>query len=353
MEQNKIPLGLTFDDVLLEPRLGRVARSEVKLETYVTKKLKLNLPLLSAAMDTVSDDSMAIVLGKLGGLSVLHRNCTIEEQVAMVKKVKRQKLLAAAAVGSSDLNRARALNAAGCDIIVVDHAHAHVAGVISGARKIKKLIRGQLMVGNIATYDAAAAFVDFADALKVGVGPGSICTTRIVAGCGVPQLSAIMDVVKVARRKSVPVIADGGIKYSGDAVKALCAGASAVMLGSLFAGTKEAPGKLVKKDGQLFKEYRGMGSLGAMRSGKSSDRYFQKDEKRLVPEGVEALTPYKGPMAEIVEQLAGGIRSGMGYIGAATIAEMPKRARFIQITSAGLKESHPHSVFINKKAPNY
>jgi IMP dehydrogenase len=271
----------------------------------------------------------------------------------MVKAVKRHKLLAAAAVGATDFDRATALNAAGCDIIVVDHAHAHVDGVIAGAKKIKKLIHGQLIVGNIATAEAAAAFVNFADALKVGIGPGSICTTRIVSGCGVPQLSAIMNVVKVARKKNVPVIADGGIKYSGDAVKALAAGASTVMLGSLFAGAKEAPGRLVRKNGQWFKEYRGMGSLGAMQTGRSADRYFQKGSKTIIPEGIEALTPYKGPVKHIVEQLVGGIRSGMGYLGAATIAEIPKAARFIQITNSGLAESHPHSVSINKQAPNY
>jgi len=359
MDQNKIPLDLTFDDVLLEPRLSHVLRGQVSLETKVTKKLKIDLPLLSAAMDTVSEESLAIALGRLGGVAVLHRNCAIEKQVSMVKSVKRHKFITAAAVGSSDFARVKALNAAGCDIIIVDHAHAHVAGVIRDAKKIKKLIRGQLVVGNIATKEAAAAFVSFADALKVGVGPGSICTTRIVAGVGVPQLTAILEVVKIAAKKNVPVIADGGIKYSGDAVKALAAGASSVMLGSMFAGSKEAPGRLVKKDGQLFKEYRGMGSLGAMKSGKSSDRYFQNPDSRekksggLVPEGVEALTPYKGPIADIVEQLSGGIRSGMGYIGAASIADMPKQARFIQITAAGLKESHPHSVFISKKAPNY
>lgn len=361
---NIIPFGFTFDDFLLEPGFARVRRNEIRLDTRVTKKLKLNLPLLSAAMDTVSDDSMALVLGKLGGLAVLHRNCEIGKQAAMVKKVKTQKLLAAASVGSADLARVKALDAAGCDIIVIDHAHAHVAGVIRDARKIKKSIRGQLMVGNIATSAAAAAFVNFADALKVGVGPGSICTTRVVAGVGVPQLTAILNVVKIARKKNVPVIADGGIKYSGDAVKALAAGASTVMLGSMFAGTKEAPGRLVKKNGKLFKEYRGMGSIGAMSLGRASDRYFQNppaispltrgsNRGGWVPEGVEALTPYTGPVADIVFQLAGGIRSGMAYIGAASIAEMPKRARFIQITAAGLKESHPHSVFINKKAPNY
>lgn len=353
MTESNFPFALTFDDVLLLPRKSEVLRAQTDTQTFVAKKLKIKIPVISAAMDTVTEALLAITLGRLGGLGVLHRNCTIQQQVAMVKQVKRQKLPVAAAVGAGDQERALALDRAGIDAIVIDHAHAHVRPIIASAKKIKKLISAQLIVGNIATIEAARDFVSFADALKVGVGPGSICTTRVVAGVGVPQLSAILEVVKVARAKGVPVIADGGIRYSGDAVKALAAGAAAVMLGSLFAGTKEAPGKVVKKNGELFKEYRGMGSLGALQSNRSADRYFQKNAREYVPEGIEALTKFKGPLKNTVEQLVGGIRSGMAYIGAATIAAMIRQARFVRVTNAGLSESHPHSVLINKKAPNY
>ncbi|MBI4050571.1 MAG: IMP dehydrogenase [Candidatus Doudnabacteria bacterium] len=353
MDSKIISLGLTFDDVLLEPRESDIARSEAELETNLTRKIKIQIPVVSAAMDTVSESQMAIALGKLGGISILHRNCSIEEQVKMLKKVKKAGVLAGAAIGGTDLERAKALDKAGADIIVIDTAHAHVKAIIQAVLKIKKSIKAQLVVGNIATREAARAFAPFADALKVGIGPGSICTTRVVAGVGVPQLTAIIDVVSVAKKYKVPVIADGGIKYSGDAVKALAAGASSVMLGSMLSGTKEAPGKIVKVKGELYKEYRGMGSLGVMRLNVSTDRYFQKGAKTFVPEGVEALVKYKGPLKEVIEQITGGLRSGMGYLGARTIADIPKRAKFIRITNAGLRESHPHSVFINKKAPNY
>ncbi|OGG47539.1 hypothetical protein A2671_02140 [Candidatus Kaiserbacteria bacterium RIFCSPHIGHO2_01_FULL_49_13] len=349
----KIRLGLTFDDVLLEPRESGVVRSGASIETKLTKKITLAIPILSAAMDTVSEDAMAVSLGRLGGMAVMHRNCSVGVQVAMVKKAKKAGVLVGAAVGSYDLERARALDKAGVDAIVVDTAHGHSLQVIKGAKLIKKSVRAELIVGNIATKEAAAELAKFADAIKVGVGPGSICTTRIVAGVGVPQLTAIMDVAAVARKKNIPVIADGGIKYSGDAVKALAAGASAVMLGSMLAGTKESPGKVITIDGKKYKSYRGMGSFAVMSGGKSSDRYFQKGAKNFVPEGIEAVTPHKGELKDVIFQITGGIQSGMGYIGSATIAEMPKRARFIQITGAGLKESHPHSINIIKKSPNY
>lgn len=369
MDESKIPLGLTFDDVLLEPRESSVLRSEAVLETNLTKKIKIQIPILAAAMDTVSGAEMAIALGRFGGIAILHRNCTIQKQVAMVKKVKRAsprsepvgsttgakkaRVLVGAAVGAVDPERAYALDRAGADVIVVDTAHAHVKSIIKSAREIKRRIKARLIVGNIATREATQALVSFADALKVGIGPGSICTTRIVAGVGVPQLTAIMNVAAVAAKRKIPVIADGGIRYSGDVVKALAAGASSVMLGSMLAGTKEAPGKLVNIKGEFFKTYRGMGSLGAMISGQSSDRYFQKGNRRYVPEGIEGLTEYKGPLADVVGQIAGGLRSGMGYLGAKTIADIAKRARFIRITNAGLRESHPHDIMITKKAPNY
>ncbi len=352
-QKSRITLGLTFDDVLLEPRESDVSRSTIKLQTFLTKKISLQIPILAAAMDTVSEANMAIAIGKLGGMAVIHRNCSVEQQVAIVKAAKKQKVLVGAAVGPGDIERAVALDRAGADAIVVDTAHAHNLRAIQGAKDIKRKIKAQLIVGNIATKEAAQALVKFADAIKVGVGPGSICTTRVVAGIGVPQLTAILEVAKIARAHGVPVIADGGIKYSGDAVKALAAGASTVMLGSMLAGTKESPGKVISINGKKYKAYRGMGSMAVMRGGKSSDRYFQKNAKNYVPEGVEAVVAYKGPLADVIEQIAGGIKSGMGYIGAPTIAAMPKQARFIQITQAGFIESHPHSVNITKQAPNY
>jgi IMP dehydrogenase len=350
----QIPLKLTFDDVLLEPRKSPVTRSGAELKTRLTKKIQLDIPVLAAAMDTVSELEMAIALGKLGGMAILHRSCSVEKQVEWVKRAKKAGVKVGAATGAADSERAKALAAAGADVIVVDTAHAHNMYAIEGVKKIRRAIpKIQLIVGNIATAEAARDLAPYADALKVGIGPGSICTTRVVAGIGVPQLSAIMDVVAIAAKKNIPVIADGGIKYSGDVVKALAAGASSVMLGSMLAGTDEAPGKLIKKHGQKFKSYRGMGSLAVMEQNKSADRYFQKSAKKIIPEGVEALTPYKGPVAAIIDQITGGLQSGMGYIGARTIAEMPKQARFVQITAAGLKESHPHSISISKKAPNY
>lgn len=368
MAAKKIREGLTFDDVLLEPRASAVIRSEVSLETKLTKKITIRLPIVAAAMDTVSELSMALSLARLGGVAVLHRNCSVEQQVAWVKRIKKakpgtearsasstgkKKLLAAAAVGPGDLERALKLDKAGADVIVVDTAHAHNLHALASAREIKRKIKAQLVVGNVATQEAAAEICKFADAIKVGIGPGSICTTRIVAGIGVPQLTAIMDVVAVAAKKGVPVIADGGMRYSGDVVKALAAGASSTMLGSMLAGTYEAPGRIIKMNNALYKSYRGMGSLGVMESGRSADRYFQKNAKEYVPEGIEGVTKYKGRLTDVINQIAGGLKSGMGYIGAGTIPEMWKQARFIRITGAGLRESHPHNVTITRKAPNY
>ncbi|PIR96771.1 MAG: guanosine monophosphate reductase [Candidatus Doudnabacteria bacterium CG10_big_fil_rev_8_21_14_0_10_41_10] len=353
MANQKIPLGLTFDDVLLEPRSSRVHPKMAKLETKLTKKIKLQIPIISAAMDTVTETEMAIVLGKMGGLGVLHRNCSIDEEVKMVKAAKKEKVMVGAAVGPHDFERAKALDRAGADVIFVDCAHGYNLNVVRDAKKIKKNIKKPLVVGNIASTNAAKELVKFADAIKVGVGPGSICTTRVVSGVGVPQLTAIMNVVDVAKKKGVPVIADGGTKYSGDIVKALAAGASVIMLGSMLAGTKESPGEVIKIDGELVKVFRGMGSVGAMKKGMSSDRYFQENNKKYVPEGVEGLVKYKGHLEDVLFQIIGGVRAGMGYIGAATITDIPKRTKFIQITNAGLKESHPHSVKKDKEAPNY
>lgn len=353
MTHDRFPLGLTFDDVLLEPGKTAVSRGQVDVRTTIARNFVLDIPILSAAMDTVTEVAMAVALGKLGGLGVLHRNCSPAEAVRLVRLVKQSGVRVGAAVGPHDIERARALDKAGADILFVDCAHAHNVRVIRDARKIKKLVKKPLVVGNIATRAAAQEIAQFADALKVGIGPGAICTTRVVAGVGVPQLTAILEVVAVAKKRNIPVIADGGIKYSGDIVKALAAGAAAVMLGSLLAGTKEAPGTLKKWHGQSVKIYRGMGSLGAMSKGQSSDRYFQKGALKYVPEGVEGVIPYKGLLKDVIWQLVGGLRSGMGYIGSRTVAAMPRHARFIRITSAGLIESHPHTMTITKKAPNY
>ena len=334
---------LTFDDVLLEPRKTAVNRRDASLETRLTKQARLAIPLLSAASDTVSDARFAIALGRLGGMGVLHRNCSLGEQTKMVKEVKAAGLPAGAAVGPLDVARAIALSEAGADFIFIDCAHAHAPGIIATAKEMKQKIRAELVVGNIATKEAARDFAGIADALKVGIGPGSICTTRIVSGVGVPQLTAVMDVAAVAKKRGIPVIADGGVRSSGDIVKALAAGASSVMLGSLFAGAEEAPGEVIVVNGVKYKAYRGMGSKEAQEGRLVADRYGNT-KKHHATEGVSGKVPFKGPLANITEELTGGIRAGMGYIGARTIVDIQKQARFIQITNAGLRESHTHSI---------
>jgi IMP dehydrogenase len=349
----KIKTGLTFDDVLLEPQWSDVDIQKIETGTRLSKKLHLEIPIVSAAMDTLTEAEMAIAIAKMGGIGVLHRNCTVEAEVAEARKVKDAGSLVGAAVGPLDIDRAKALDAVGVDAIFIDCAHAHKPDIIAAAEEIKRSVRAEIIVGNIATAQAAQELVSFADGIKVGIGPGSICTTRVVAGVGVPQLTAVMDVVAVAQKNGVPVIADGGIKHSGDVVKALAAGASTVMLGSVLSGTEEAPGKMVEIEGKRYKQYRGMGSLGAMEKGKSSDRYFQTGSKKYVPEGVEGIVPFRGSVCDVVYQMIGGLRAGMGYIGAHTIEEMPKQAQFVQITGAGYQESHPHSITLYKEAPNY
>ncbi len=335
--------GFTFDDVLIRPGASKMEPAEASLKTNIAG-IALTVPFLSAAMDRVTEVPMAIALGKLGGLGVLHRNCSIEEQVAMVREVKKAGVPVAAACGPFAEDRAKALDEAGCDAIVIDCAHGHNLNVVASAKKIKKsLKRAKMIFGNIATGEAAKAACTFADAIKVGVGPGSICTTRLISGVGVPQLSAVLEVSAVAKKYKVPVIADGGIRTSGDIAKALAAGASAVMLGNLFAGTDETPGRIVEKCGRKFKEYRGMGSKAVIKSASGSERYFTHGRK-AVPEGVEALVPYKGPVSEIIAELASGIQVGMGYVGAHTISEFERKAQFIRITHAAIAEGKPHSL---------
>jgi IMP dehydrogenase len=477
--------GLTFDDVLLVPAESHVLPNDVSTRARLTPSVDLAIPIVSAAMDTVTEARLAIALAREGGIGIVHRNLSIEAQVAEVDKVKRsesgmivepvtlapdepvrtafelmarykvsgvpitdgdgvlvgiltnrdlrfendvdqpisalmtsrnlvtapigttlaeaeeilhrnkieklpvvdadgrlrglitvkdiQKKIefpdatkdeqgrlrvgAAVGVGPDALERAEALVGAGSDVIVVDTAHGHSVGVIEMVRRIKNAVTVEVVAGNIATAEAARALLDAgADALKVGVGPGSICTTRVVAGVGVPQVSAVHDVASVAAQEGAPVIGDGGLTSSGDIAKAIGAGADAVMVGSLLAGVEESPGDVILVQGERFKEYRGMGSLGAMKArGFSKDRYFQgdvEDVEKLIPEGIEGRTAYKGPLQHVVHQLVGGLRQAMGYCGAATIDEM-KRARFVRITAAGLRESHPHDVTITKEAPNY
>ena len=345
--------GITFDDVLLVPAYSEVLPREVSLRGRFSRHIALDSPFASAAMDTVTEGRMAAAMARKGGIGVIHKNMTAEKQAEEVASVKAQGLKVAAGVGITPdiLDRVKALAQAGVDAIVLDSAHGHSKGVVDALKAVKAAFPAlDVVVGNIATAAAAKDLIAAgADGLKVGIGPGSICTTRIVAGVGMPQLTAIADVAEVAG--DIPVIADGGLRYSGDVVKALAAGASCVMCGSMFAGTDEAPGEVVEVDGVKMKGYRGMGSIDAMQAG-SADRYFQKGAKKLVPEGVVARVPYKGSVEDVIFQLEGGLRSGMGYCGAKDLDALHK-AQFVKISPATVKENHPHDVSIAKKAPNY
>jgi IMP dehydrogenase len=371
--------GLTFDDVLLKPGYAGFSRSEIKLKTKLTRNLTLKAPLVSAPMDTVTESNLAIAMGKAGGIGIIHRNLTIEDQSKEVTKVKQAGQLVGAAVGSNPgyEERVEALIAAGADVIIVDSAHGFSKFVIDATKNIKQNHKVEVIAGNIATGEGAKALIEAgADGLRVGMGPGAICTTRIVSGMGVPQLSAIMEVASVAKKADVPVIADGGINYFGDIVKALAAGASSAMMGRLFAASEEAPGEIVEiqaehvparfrsivNDEQLiykFKSYRGMGSIGAMQQGKkisSEDEFHGKSysaKSILVAEGVEGLVPITGNIKTISGTMIESLRSGFYYVGAKTIEELWQTAELRRITNASLSESHPHDLFVTNAGNGY
>lgn len=388
-QREQYPLGLTFDDVLLLPGFSDFSRSEINLATRLTKSIELSLPFVSAPMDTVTESKLAIALAKLGGIGIVHRNLSIEGQAKEVRKVKQEHLLVGAAIGASKgfEDRVKVLINAGTDVIVVDSAHGFSKPIIDATRFIKKTYPSmQVIAGNIATYDGAKALIAAgADGLRVGMGPGAICTTRVISGMGVPQITAIRETAKAVRSsppvggssgQAIPIIADGGIKFSGDMVKAFAAGAATVMMGSFFASAVESPGKTLElirdqvphrfqsifkktlKATYLFKEYRGMGSVGAMGKGakiRSEGEFHGKDYKDrvLVAEGVEGLVPVKGTVAELLDQAVGGIKSGMYYVGAKTMQELQEKAQFIRITQASLTENHPHSILITNPGENY
>ena len=350
---------LTFDDVLLLPQYSDVLPSETDISLSLTNKINLGVPFLSSAMDTVTESKMAIAIAKAGGIGIIHRNLNIKKQTKEIIKVKKKKLFVGAAVGTNeeDADRAKSLIDSGCDLIVIDTAHGHSKKVLKTLSKLKKINNSiPFCVGNIATGEAAKKLYNSgADIIKIGIGPGSICTTRMVAGIGVPQISAILEVKNALKNKKIKIISDGGIKFSGDIAKALAAGADAIMMGSIFAGTDESPGKKFKVKGKFYKQYRGMGSIGAMSSG-SANRYFQKnfkDKSKFVPEGVEGRVEYKGSVSKIIYQLKGGLRSSMGYIGARNLGKITKNAKFIKITKAGFYESMVHSVEMTQKSINY
>jgi IMP dehydrogenase len=342
-------LGLTFDDVLLVPKLTTVeSRSQVDLTTFLTKKIKLEIPLISANMDTVTESRMAIELAKLGGIGIIHRFLTIEAQVEEVKKVKKEKLLVGAAIGirGDYLERTKALIKAGVDVIVIDIAHGYSTFLLKVLNELtKKFPKTEFIAGNVATAEATEALIkNGASAVKVGIGPGALCTTRIVTGAGVPQLTAIAECFEVANKYNIPIIADGGIRQSGDIVKALAAGASTVMIGTLFAGCEESPALTFFRNNKKYKLTRGMASLMANVDRQKKDESVKRDLKKYAAEGVEAVVPYRGNVSDLVHQLLGGVRSSFSYCGAKNIKELWKKAEFIQITHASLVESGPHDV---------
>ena len=346
---------LTFDDVTLVPQYSSILPNETITKTELSKNLKLDIPLLSSAMDTVTESKMAIAIARLGGLGIIHKNLNPKNQALEVKKVKKNNMIVGAAIGTNegDIDRIYKLLESKVDLIVVDTAHGHTKKVLRIINKIKKISKNSIIcAGNIATGKAAKFLADTGvDLVKVGIGPGSICTTRLVTGIGVPQLSAVLDVKKALKNYKTKIISDGGIKFSGDISKAIAAGADAVMIGSLFASTTESPGKIFKYKGKLYKNFRGMGSAGAMSAG-SADRYFQKKNKNIskyVAEGVEGIVQFKGPINKIIYQLVGGLKSSMGYMGSKTIKDLQKKSEFVKITKAGFYESMVHNVDQIKK----
>lgn len=379
MSQNKFLQGLTFDDVLLLPGYSDFSRSQISVATKLTRHIDLQAPFVSSPMDTVTEKDLAMSLASIGGIGILHRNLSVEDQALQVRDVKQEGFLVGAAVGASDgyQERVNALSDVGVDVIVVDSAHGYAKPIIEAIKWIKKTYpKIDVIGGNIATYDGAKALIEAgADALRVGMGPGAICTTRVISGMGVPQITALTETVRATASHNIPVIADGGIKYSGDMVKAFAVGASSVMMGSFFASCEEAPGEIVElprsqvpqrfqsifeknKDEYRFKTYRGMGSVGAMTQGakiKSEDEYHGKDynERVLVAEGVEGLVPVRGTVKELIDQALGGIKSGMYYVGAKNLKELSEKAEFIQITQASLVESHPHDILVTNSGENY
>lgn len=372
MNDHTLPLGLTFDDVLVVPGFADFMPNETDLSCKISRNVTLNLPIVSAAMDTVTESAMAIAMARAGGLGFVHRNMTVERQVEEICAVKaaswdreayplaatdRQgRLLVGAAIGPGGaVERAGALIEAGADVLAIDTAHGHSKNVIEAIRALKSAFPHiDVVAGNVATAQATEALIAAgADGVKVGVGPGSICTTRVVAGAGVPQITAIQWAAGAAKKHGVPIIADGGMQFSGDLVKAIAAGADAVMLGSLLARTKESPGQEILLGGRLYKEYRGMGSIGAL-SNETNDRYAKSGQGGpVVPEGIEGRIPLTGTVDDLLVQLVGGLRKGMGYAGLRTIAELSTQAQLVRITGAGVRESHPHDITITKEAPNY
>lgn len=378
-EDKIVRSGITFDDVLLIPGYSDFSRSEIDLSTKLTRSITIKTPLVSAPMDTVTESKLAIALAQIGGIGIIHRNLTVSDQADEVKKVKDVGLLVGAAIGASQgyEERIEALVKAGVDVVVIDSAHGYDKKIIDTLKQIKNTYTDlQVIAGNIATYEGAKALIEAgADGLRVGMGPGAICTTRIISGMGVPQITAIIETARAGHEHGVPVIADGGIKYSGDMVKAFAAGASTVMMGSYFASCAEAPGDVVELESHQvprrfqsifndktkkykFKSYRGMGSIGAMQKGaqiKSEDEFHGKDYKDrvLVAEGVEGLVPVRGTLKDLVDQAVGGIRSGMYYVGTKTIDELQEKATFMQITQASLAESHPHDLLVTNAGQNY
>lgn len=379
METHILPKALTFDDVLLQPGYAGFFRDQIEIGVKLSSNLSLGVPFISAPMDTVTESKLAIALAQIGGLGVIHRNLSVTSQVEEVQTVKKQNLVVAAAIGCSQgyLERAAALVKAQVDAIVVDSAHGYSKSVIEATTALRKHFpKLTIIAGSVATYDGAKALIKAgASALRVGMGPGAICTTRVISGMGVPQLTAILETARAAHPAKIPIIADGGIQHSGDIVKALAAGATAVMMGSFFAGTSESPGEhvrleadhvparfksIIKQDQKyyLFKTYRGMGSVGAMQQGakvSSEDEFHGKNYKDrvMVAEGVEGLVPIRGTLVSEVEQLIGGLRSGFFYVGAKNLSELWKKAQFMQITTASLRESHPHDLLVTNPGKSY